>query len=176
MRAQSLSGGSREECIFLPFPASRGLQHSLVVAPFIFKASNDQWSLIDIAVSLCNVKEPCGYIWIHPDNPGYSPCFKVNWFATLIPLCHITYSQVLRIKTLTPWRDHYSAYHDPCREEWVARPGEKSREGIPERDKDWASPGKSGRSRSHEKDIQSEFPYSRNWLSMRRSTVFYDGL
>lgn len=44
----------------------------------------------------------------------------------------------------------------------MAQPGEKSREGIPEGGKDWASPGKSGRSCSHEKDIQSDFPYSRN--------------
>lgn len=43
-----------------------------------------------------------------------------------------------------------------------AQPGEKSQEGIPERDKDWAVPGKGGRLCSHEKDIQSEFPYSQN--------------
>lgn len=27
--------------------------------------------------------------WAHPEYLGSSPCFKVTWLATLIPLCHV---------------------------------------------------------------------------------------
>lgn len=75
---QHSSGGSREEICFLAFSASGHLHIPWLMAPSsFFKSSNvghrsfsragSFW--LSLLSSSSTFKDPCDYIWTHPDNP-----------------------------------------------------------------------------------------------------------
>ena len=79
--------------VSLPFPPFWGHLHSLAYGPFLhLKASNrgthpshvlSLW--LSSSTSLFHLQGPLPLHWAHTGNPGQSPYFKVNWWATLIP-------------------------------------------------------------------------------------------
>lgn len=87
----TLSGGSKEKSVPLPFPASTGCVHPwLMVLFIIFKARNELTSHISIPLVLSSASLfhlwGCLWLrWIHLSKPGSSPHFRVSWLAPWIP-------------------------------------------------------------------------------------------
>ena len=109
------SGGSRGGSFTLSFPAASTFSQSLGCGPaFIFRASSSRSGPSHDTISVsCLQSHIFLFLWdyISPTWTNQGDPFNISWsaslilFTTLIPLCHIIYSEVPGIRTFSIFQE-----------------------------------------------------------------------